>query len=359
MSSTCYNLYPGPSALPEQVREEIIAAIRNFSGTGVGILEISHRSTAFIDLIEQTKALLRAILLIPKTHEIVFTTGGATQQFSMVALNLLNEKSYGNYLVTGSWSQKALAEASRYGQTHLAASSASDNFRAIPKTYQTQGDEGYLHYTSNNTIYGTQYHFTPEASKNLRTICDASSDFCSMPIDFSKIDLLYAGAQKNVGCAGVTVVIADRSVLELELEHAPKLLQYNTYLSSNSLHNTPPSFAIYTLFAMLRWINEQGGVAEMNTRARQRSTKIYQVIDSHSCFLAHAVEEDRSLLNICFNLADKDETAEFLAEAEKIGLVGLAGHRILGGIRASLYNGVNPAAQSVLVRFLELWAKNH
>lgn len=357
--SSIYNFYPGPSALPAAVREQTIAAIRDFRSTGIGILEISHRSAAFEGLMEDTRNLLRSLLAIPDSHEIIFTTGGATQQFSMVPINLLQDGGTGDYLITGAWAKKALAEATRLGQTHSAASSELDNYRHIPKTHTLSDTARYLHYTSNNTIYGTQYHFTPETRDEVLTICDASSDFCSMPIDFTKVDLVYAGAQKNVGTSGVTIVVAKRSLLEQQPETAPMLLQYKTYLESESLYNTPPNCAVFTLYAMLEWIQAQGGVEEMNHRAKMRAGNLYEILDSLSCYQPYTNKEDRSLMNVCFALSDTDKTKGFIKEAEQIGLIGIAGHRSLGGLRISLYNGIDSNALAKLCSFLQQWAEKN
>ena len=359
MSTTCYNFYAGPSALPAAVREQTIAAIRDFAGTGVGILEISHRSSAFEAMLEETKNLLRRVLSIPESHEVIFTTGGASQQFSMVPLNLLantGDKT-GEYIVTGLWAKKAFAEAKRLAPVALAASSESSNFDSIPETIQVSDKAHYLHYTSNNTIYGTQFKHVPDKGTAKILVCDASSDICSRQIDFSKTDLLYAGAQKNIGTAGVTVVIAKRNLLEQEIDSAPLMMQYSTHLKAGSLYNTPPSFAIYTLHAMLQWVESQGGVEEMEKRAKLRAATLYKLLDEHDCFIPHAQKESRSLINVAVRLAEQERTAEFIQSAEEAGLLGLAGHRSLGGLRISLYNGIDPKALSALCEFLQNWAK--
>jgi phosphoserine aminotransferase len=348
-----YNFNAGPSALPLSALKRAQEELLNFQNTGMSVMELSHRSKEYDAVHTRAKELLRKLMDIPETHDILFLQGGASLQFSMVPMNLLSEGKVANYVLTGSWSEKALKEAKKLGKTHIAASSKESNYTYIPSLQDIELSQqaAYLHITSNNTIYGTQWHEFPDVSIDL--VADMSSDILSRKVNVERFALIYAGAQKNLGPSGVTVVIIRKDLLENIPKHLPTMLNYSTYSLSNSLYNTPPTFAIYMLSLVLEWVEEQGGVGVIEQRNKKKAEILYQCIDESSGFYnPHAEKNSRSFMNVTFTLPNEELTKTFLAEAKERGFVGLAGHRSVGGCRASIYNAVPIEACEALADFM-------
>jgi phosphoserine aminotransferase len=337
-----YNFNAGPSALPLAVLEKAQQELIDFRGTGMSIMELSHRSAAYEEVHNQAISLLKSLLSIPENYEILFLQGGASLQFSMIPMNFLNPETKAGYIMTGSWSEKAIAEAKLFGNPYQAGSTKENKYRSIPKFDELQynPDDAYLHLTSNNTIYGTQWKEFPHTG-DVPLIADMSSDIFSKPIDVSKFALIYAGAQKNLGPSGVTLVIIRKDMIEKANPNIPTMLKYSTYSENNSLYNTPPTFGIYMLGEVLNWVKDLGGVTEISKRNEEKAKLIYDAIDqSNGFYVGHAEKESRSLMNITFRVKDEGLEKKFLAEAKIQGFIGVNGHRSVGGCRASTYNAV-------------------
>lgn len=352
---TTYNFSPGPAVLPEVVRREVQEAVGSFASTGVGLLEVSHRGAAFEEVLTAAEARIRRLLRIPENYAVMFCHGGATMQFSMVPLNLAQGSPVEpEYLVSGVWSQKALHEAQRLTGGKANGSSEKGAFRHLPELREVAEGAPYLHYTSNNTIYGTQWWPAPTASVPLA--CDASSDLFSRPLDIEKHAVVYACAQKNFGCAGLTVAIVRNDLIEQAPKNLPVLLSYRTYAQNRSLYNTPATFALFVAERYLAWIEAEGGVAEMERRSIERAEQVYRCIDDHALYQPYASPEHRSRMNATFSLRSPDLEKQFLTEALHAGLLALKGHKLLGGIRVSMYNGLEPGAIEQLVTFMKDFA---
>ncbi|MGV2940688.1 3-phosphoserine/phosphohydroxythreonine transaminase [Mesobacillus sp. LC4] len=336
------NFNAGPAALPEAVLAKAEKEMMNYQSLGMGVMELSHRSKEFEDINERTNSLLRNLLSIPDDYEVLLLQGGASLQFSMVPMNLLEEGSSASYVLTGTWSEKALKEAQKIGNAVIAASSKHDNYRSIPSIseFDIPAGSSYLHITTNNTIYGTQWHSLPE-SLNIPLVADMSSDILSRPLNVSSCGLIYAGAQKNLGPSGVTVVIIRKDLLKRSKPELPSMLNYQVHSASKSLYNTPPTLSIYFLMLVLEWAEELGGVKQLEMINKEKAALLYDVIDrSEGFYKGHAEKQSRSLMNITFTMDNEDLTSAFLHEAEESGFIGLAGHRSVGGCRASTYNAV-------------------
>jgi phosphoserine aminotransferase len=337
-----YNFNAGPSALPISVLEKAQAELIDFRGTGMSVMELSHRSRAYEDVHNQAITSLKELLSIPDTHEVLFLQGGASLQFSMIPMNFLVSGKKAGYVMTGSWSEKAFSEAKLFGEVFHAASTKEGNYRHIPKIDELQFNTGnaYLHLTSNNTIYGTQWKEFPETG-DVPLIADMSSDILSKPIDVSKFALIYAGAQKNLGPSGVTVVILRKDLLEQANAAIPTMLKYSTHAKNNSLYNTPPTFAIYMLGEVLNWARELGGLTAISEQNDKKAKLIYDAIDtSNGFYIGHATRDSRSLMNLTFTLKTAELEKRFLEQAKHEGFVGINGHRSIGGCRVSAYNAV-------------------
>lgn len=348
-----YNFNAGPAALPLPVLKRAQEELLNFQNTGMSVMELSHRSKEYDAVHNSAKQRLKKLMNIPDTHDVLFLQGGASLQFSMVPMNLLGKDQVANYVLTGSWSEKALKEAKKIGKTHIAASSKEANYTYIPRLEDIQLSENaaYLHITSNNTIFGTQWREFPNLPVDL--IADMSSDILSREINVGQFALIYAGAQKNLGPSGVTVVIIRNDLLERIPDNLPTMLDYRTHSSKNSLYNTPPTFAIYMLSLVLEWVEEQGGVKAIEARNKEKAAVVYEAIDASNGFYApHAEKDSRSLMNVTFRLPNEELTKKFLEEAKEKGFVGLAGHRSVGGCRASIYNAVPLEACEALAEFM-------
>ena len=331
-----HNFYAGPSILSEYTLKNTAEAVENFAGTGLSILEISHRSKEFTAVIEEAEAMFKELLDIPEGYRVLFLGGGASMQFCMVPFNMLNKKA--SYLDTGTWSSKAIKEAKLFGEVDVVASSKDKNYTYIPKEYTIAPDSDYFHITTNNTIYGTEIRYDMDCPVPL--IADMSSDIMSRPVDVSKYALIYGGAQKNVGPAGVTFAIVNKELLGKASHYIPTMLDYRTHIKGASMFNTPPVFPIFVMKETLKWLKEQGGVEVINKRNREKAALLYSEIDRNSVFVGTAAVEDRSIMNVCFVMAPGYENLQddFLAFAKERGMVGIKGHRSVGGFRASIYN---------------------
>jgi phosphoserine aminotransferase len=359
MTKRIYNFAAGPAVLPLPVLEEARDALLSLGDTGIGILEHSHRGRAFLDVYHETVNLCREVGRIPADYEILFLQGGASTQFCMVPMNLLRSGRTADYLVTGSWSEKAVAEAKRFGTVHLVCSSKDRNYCYIPKVYSYSPQPEYVHFTSNNTIFGTEFFETPAVPAGVPLICDASSDIFSRPIDIASCGLIYAGAQKNLGPAGLTVVIIRKDLIERGPKDLPTMLQYRTYAASESMYNTCPTFAIYVTGLVMKWLKAQGGLPAMESRNRSKADKLYGFLDSSRLFKATADRGSRSRMNVTFVTGRSEVDDRFVKFAESRGLDGLKGHRSVGGMRASLYNAFPPEGVDALVDAMKEFESQH
>lgn len=353
-SNRAYNFNSGPSALPLTVLQKAQAEFIDFQGTGMSIMEISHRAKEYDTMHNQAIGLLKELLTIPADYDVLFLQGGASLQFSMVPMNFLPQGKKAGYVLTGSWGEQAMEEAKIQGEVFEAASTTDGNYSRIPDFDELKysSDTAYLHLTSNNTIHGTQWHSFPDTG-NIPLIADMSSDILSRAFDVSKFSLIYAGAQKNLGPSGVTVVIIKRALLEGANSKVPTMLQYAIHAKHNSLYNTPPTFAIYMMGKVLGWIKEQGGLAVIEKQNREKSALIYDTIDaSNGFYKGHARRDSRSYMNLTFCLSSVELENMFLAKAKKEGFVGLNGYRPLGRCRASAYNAVRYESCLALRNFM-------
>ena len=352
-----YNFYAGPSILSEYTINNTAEAIKNFAGTGLSILEISHRSKEFSAVIEEAMAMVKELLDVPEGYHVLFLGGGASLQFCMVPYNLLNTKAA--YLDTGTWANKAIKEAKLFGDVEVVASSKEANYTFIPKDYTIPTDTDYFHITTNNTIYGTELR--KELDSPIPMVADMSSDIFSRPVDVSKYDIIYAGAQKNLAPAGVTLVIVKESALGHVNRVIPTMLDYKTHVSKGSMFNTPPVLPIYSALQTLKWYKEMGGVKKLEELDKAKAAALYDAIDSSRIFVGTAKAEDRSIMNVCFVM--KPEYAELEKEfndfASTKGIVGIKGHRSVGGFRASLYNAMSMEGVQVLIDAMKEFEKNH
>lgn len=352
-----YNFSAGPSILPKTVFEEASKAVLDFTGNGLSLLEISHRSKDFIKVMDEAEALVRELLNVPEEYAVLFLSGGASTQFFMAPMNLLGPDQKAAYADTGTWASKAIKEARLFGHVDVVASSKDKKYTFIPKVHPVSADHVYLHITSNNTIYGTQYHRFPETSIPL--VCDMSSDIFSRPFDISAFDLIYAGAQKNMGPAGTTLVIVKKSVLGKTGRDLPAMLDYRNHIENGSMYNTPPVFAIYVSMLVLRWLKNLGGVEVIQKMNREKAAVLYREIERNPLFYCPVSEEDRSLMNVNFLLHDTEKEAAFLDHAKTYGCQGIAGHRSVGGFRASIYNAMPLEGVNALVAAMQSFEQKH
>jgi phosphoserine aminotransferase len=361
VSDRIYNFSAGPAVLPEEVLHRAQEAIWNLAGTGIGVLEHSHRGAAFTAVIEQAEADCRTLASISDDYAVLFLQGGASTQFSMVPMNLLPAGGTADYINTGSWSKKAIAEAKKLGQVHVAGSSAEENFSFIPalESLRYSAAPAYVHFTSNNTIAGTQWPTEPVPPARVPLVVDASSDIFSRPIDVSKYGLIYAGAQKNLGPSGVTLVIIRKDLAERAADTLPTMLQYRTHIDNNSLYNTPSTFGVYVIGEVFKWLLEQGGLAAVQKVNQAKAALIYDVLDRSSFFRGTARPDSRSIMNICFRAPNEQLEKTFIAEATAAGFDGLKGHRSVGGMRASIYNAFPKAGCEALAAFMVEFERRH
>lgn len=333
-----HNFNSGPSILPQEVLQQASEAILNFNNIGLSILEIGHRSSWFVEVIEEAKALVKQLMNINDDYEVLFLQGGATTQFMQVPMNLLDAEKTASYCDDGVWGSKAAKEAALFGNVHIAASSKSTGYTNINKTFQVPDDAAYLHITSNNTVEGTQWHTFPNV--NVPLVADMSSDIFSRSLNFSAFDLIYAGAQKNMGAAGVNLVVIKKEILGKTARKIPTILDYQNHIQANSLLNTPPVFAIYVALLTLRWIVKQGGLVEMEKRSLQKANLLYNTIDSLPIFDCPIAKEDRSNMNAVFFIRNEELQHKFLQTCTNNGFIGVKGYRTVGGIRVSMYNAL-------------------
>ena len=353
MTQRIWNFSAGPAVLPESVLEEAKDNLLSLGNTGIGILEHSHRGKAFLAVYEETEALCREVGGIPSNYRVLFLQGGASSQFFQIPMNFLAQDRTADYLVTGAWSEKALEEAVRFGGTHVACSSQDKNYSYIPHECSFSPNPVYAHYTSNNTIFGTQWPGLPPVPANIDLICDASSDIFSRPIDVPRHAMIYAGAQKNLGPSGVTLVIIRDDLVERGAKDLPTMLQYRTHAKNESMYNTPPTFAIYLVGLVLKWIKANGGLAGVGEINRRKAGKLYAYLDQSQLFQPTAATDSQSQMNVTFVTGDADLDAKFCSAATKSGFDGLKGHRSVGGMRASIYNAFPEAGVDALIEFLK------
>lgn len=352
MTKRIWNFSAGPAVLPESVLEEARDNLLSLGNTGIGILEHSHRGKAFLKVYEETEALCREVGGIPSNYKVLFLQGGASTQFFMIPMNFLGPVTTADYLITGSWAEKAKEEAERFGTVHVACSSADKNYSYVPQSASYSASPVYAHYTSNNTIFGTQFHQKPTPPTDVPLVCDASSDIFSRPIDIAQHGIVYAGAQKNLGPSGVTLVIIRDDLVERGAKNLPTMLQYRTHAKNESMYNTPPTFAIYLMGLVLKWIKQNGGLTAMGERNARKAGKLYAFLEQSRMFKPTAAVDSRSQMNVTFVTGNADLDTEFCSAATKAGFDGLKGHRSVGGMRASIYNAFPEAGVDALIDFL-------
>ena len=353
MHQRVYNFSAGPATLPVEVIEETMDNLLSLGDTGIGILEHSHRGKPFLEVAEQTEADCRKLAGISDDYAVLFLQGGASTQFGMIPMNFLPKGKTADYLVTGSWSKKAIKEAKILGNAHVASSSEDRNFCYIPKENQFSDAPAYVHMTSNNTIFGTQFTSVPDVPAGSPLICDASSDIFSRPIDINKYGIVYAGAQKNLGPSGLALVIIRKDLIEQGPKTLPSMLQYRTHHNADSMYNTPPTFGIYVMGLVFKWILKHGGLEGMGKQNEDKARPLYDYLDRSSLFKPATDADSRSLMNVTFVTGDADVDARFIAEATSEGFDGLKGHRSVGGMRASIYNAFPKEGILDLVRFMQ------
>jgi phosphoserine aminotransferase len=348
-----HNFSAGPCILPRQVIERAASAVLDFNQSGLSLIEISHRSKDFVAVMDRAQALaLKLLGLEDKGYQALFLQGGASLQFAMVPMNLFHHSAA--YLDTGTWSTKAIEEAKRMGTTHVMASSADRGYRYIPEGFEVPKGVDYVHYTSNNTIYGTQMSVFPKADNPM--VCDMSSDIFSRQLDFEQFDLIYAGAQKNMGPAGATLVVVKESILKKEKGVLPAMLDYQAHIKGESMYNTPSVFAVYVSMLTLEWLDQLGGIASIEPKNQEKGRLMYEAIDNSALFEGYANAKDRSLMNATFNIKQPELASRFNELLKEAGIEGLAGHRSVGGYRASMYNALPLSSVQVLtevMRYLE------
>ncbi len=355
-----YNFSPGPAMLPEAVLRRAQAELLNWQGSGMSVMEVSHRGAAFVEFAAQAERNLRELLDVPSNYKVLFLQGGATLQFAAVPLNLAAAGAVVDYVVTGNWGEKAVAEAERYVRVNVAANSKASKFTTIPdpKTWELSSSAAYLHYTPNETVFGVEFHAIPDVT-DAPLVVDMSSNLLSRPIDVSRFGLSYAGAQKNIGPAGLALVIVRDDLLGRARRETPGVIDYKTMAGTDSMWNTPPTLSWYLAGLVFEWLKEQGGLTAMAARNERKAAALYAAIDG-SDFYANPVDKAcRSRMNVPFTLADPELDKLFLQESKAAGLTNLKGHRVVGGMRASLYNAMPEAGVEALVRFMADFEKRH
>jgi phosphoserine aminotransferase len=353
-----HNFYAGPSILPQYTIDKVIEGVRDFAGTGLSVLEVSHRSKEFVAVMDEAQALVKELLEVPAGYYVIFIGGGASTQFAMVPMNLMKSKSA--YLNTGSWASKAIKEAKLYGEVVEVASSKDQNFSYIPKGYTVPDDADYFHITTNNTIYGTE--IKNDIDSRIPLIADMSSDIFSRPVDVSKYGIIYGGAQKNLAPAGVTFAIVKESILGKVDRAIPTMLDYRTHIEKESMFNTPPVLPVFAALQTLKWLKENGGIGEMHKVNIEKADLLYSEIDRNKLFVPTVGDpDDRSIMNICFVMSDeyKDLESVFLEYAGSKGMVGIKGHRSVGGFRASTYNALPVDSVKALVKTMQDFEANN
>lgn len=354
-----YNFAAGPSTLPVTVLQEIASEMLNYKGSGMSVMEMSHRSSSYLDIFNETKKLLKKVLDVPDHYHILFIQGGATQQFSTIPLNLM-KNGKADYIVTGVFSKKSAQEAKKFGDIHIAYDGTERHFKHIPcqEELKIREDASYVHLCSNNTIYGTEWKYVPETN-GIPIVADMSSNILSQPIRVSDYGMIYAGAQKNMGIAGLGVVIIRDDLLSLARENIPVLMEYHTIAEADSMYNTPPTFSIYVLGLVLKWIDQMGGLEVMKERNIEKAKMLYDYLDSSHFYTTHSDPDNRSLMNVTWTCPNKELDAKFVKEAGEKGLCNLKGHRLVGGIRASIYNAMEKEGVIELIRFMKAFEEEN
>lgn len=350
-----HNFNAGPSILPKQVFQQASEAVLNYNNSGLSILEIGHRTPTFQAIMDEARALAKELMLLDENHEVLFLHGGASTQFMQVPMNLLDAKDTAAYADTGVWGQKAIKEAKLFGNVAMVCSGKESNYTVIPKDFAVPNDANYFHITTNNTIYGSQWQKIPAVSIPL--VGDMSSDIFSRVIDFNAFDLIYAGAQKNMGPAGVNLVVVNKNILGKIKRPIPTIMDYRNHIKDGSMMNTPPVFAVYVCMLTLRWLKEQGGVAAIEKLNDEKAALLYSEIDSNPLFIGTVAKEDRSKMNVCFVMKDAGLEEVFLAYVKAQNIIGIKGHRLVGGFRASLYNALPLSSVEVLVQAMKSFAQ--
>ena len=352
-----HNFNAGPSILPKVVFEEASRAILDFNGTGLSILEIGHRTPLFESVLQEAVSLVKELMQLDESKEVLFLHGGASTQFFQLPMNFLTKETTAAYLDAGVWGSKAIKEAKFFGNVKVVASSKETNYDRIPDSYSVPDDAVYFHYTTNNTIEGTQMHAIPDVQIPL--VADMSSDILSRQMDFNRFDFIYAGAQKNIGAAGVNLVVANKSFLENGNTGIPSMMEYRQHVANGSMLNTPPVFAIYVCLLTLRWLKSIGGVAAMEKINDQKATLLYDTLESLPIFYLPVAPQDRSLMNAVFTMKDPELEASFLQACKEEGMVGIKGHRSVGGFRVSLYNALPLSSVEILTELMKHFASKH
>ncbi len=352
-----HNFNAGPSILPQEVFQQASQAVLNYNNTGLSILEIGHRTSTFQAVMDEARALVKELMELKDSHEVLFLHGGASTQFMQVPMNLLDDKQTAAYADTGVWGQKAIKEAKLYGKVEVVCTGKESNYTIIPKDFAVPNDAVYFHITTNNTIYGSQWQKIPKTSIPL--VGDMSSDIFSRVIDFNAFDLIYAGAQKNMGPAGVNLLVVNKNILGKIKRTIPTIMDYRNHIKDGSMMNTPPVFAVYVCMLTLRWLKEQGGVAAIEKKNIEKAALLYEEIDRNPLFTGTVAKEDRSKMNVCFVMADATLEEKFLAHTKAQNIIGIKGHRLVGGFRASLYNALPLSSVQVLVDAMKNFAEQH
>jgi phosphoserine aminotransferase len=333
-----HNFNAGPSILPTSVFQEASKAVLNYNDSGLSILEMGHRTPEFTAIMEEARSLVKELMQLDDDHEVLFLHGGASTQFMQVPMNLLDTKESAAYADTGVWSSKAIKEAKLFGKVDVVCSGKENNYQSIPNDFAVPNDAKYFHITTNNTIFGTQWQKIPATSNVM--VADMSSDIFSRTLNFNAFGLIYAGAQKNLGPAGVNLLIVNKNILGKIKRPSPAIMDYQNHIREGSMLNTPPVFAVYVCLLTLRWLKAQGGIPEMEKRNKEKASLLYNAIDQNTLFKTTVAKEDRSLMNLCFVMHDPELEAPFLQYAKEKGIIGIKGHRLSGGFRASLYNAL-------------------
>jgi len=354
---TKHNFNAGPSILPRQVFEQAAQAVIDYNNTGLSILEIGHRTDLFQQVMDEAVSLVKELMDLNSEHEVMFLHGGASTQFFQVPMNLLNENETASYLDCGVWGKKAIKEALVFGNVEVVASSKDKGYTYIPRDFNIREDSKYFHYTTNNTIEGTQMHFVPRTDVPL--VADMSSDILSRRMDFNQFSLIYAGAQKNIGAAGVNMVVVNKNILGKVNRKLPSMMDYLQHIAAGSMLNTPPVFPIYVCLLTLRWLKQQGGVAGIEELNNQKANLLYKTIDELPIFTPAVAKEDRSKMNVVFTMDDKNLEAEFLKLSKEEGMVGVKGHRSVGGFRVSLYNALPLDSVKALTNLMHYFASRN
>ena len=353
-----FNFSAGPAALPPSVLEQAAQEMLDWQGSGMCVMEMSHRGKEFMSIAAEAEKDLRELLAIPQNYKVLFLQGGATLQFAQIPMNLLAGRTRADYVVTGEWSKKAVKEAQAYCDVHIAASSEDKAFTYAPKEWNVRPDTAYVHYCSNETIGGVEYHATPEV-KNVPLVADASSHILSRPLDVSKFGLIYAGAQKNIGPAGLTIVLVREDLTGKAAKGTPSVMDYKQQAAADSMLNTPATYAIYVAGLVFKWLKQLGGLAEIEKRNIAKAKLLYDFLDASSYFKNPVAKSDRSRMNVPFTLKDAAQDDAFLKGAEKLGMVQLKGHRSVGGMRASIYNAMPLAGVQQLVAYMREFEAKH